>query len=103
MTVRSENVKRFMSHAEDCKKPSQLEYQTNGGDWVIAASEYIVELDERIKEFEDHIVKLENGVTFLCEFIETAELAPINKDWDVPGVVRYGLGLLKKPTQEQQQ
>ena len=50
--VRNKNVERFMSHAEDCKKPSQLEYQTNGGDWAIAASDYIIELESRNLEIK---------------------------------------------------
>jgi CRISPR/Cas system CMR-associated protein Cmr5 small subunit len=71
------------------------------GDWIKETEDENTLLKAKINvELGDHIVKLENGIRFLCEFIETAELVPINKDWGVPGVVRYGLELLKKPTQE---
>lgn len=42
-----------MSHAEDCKKPETLEYQTNGGDWAIAAANYISALEKENIEWEE--------------------------------------------------
>jgi hypothetical protein len=59
--MRSEKVERFMDHADDCKKPETLEYQTNGGDWAIAVAKYIVELENT----NESMARIESRLTLV--------------------------------------
>jgi hypothetical protein len=46
--VRNKQIDWFMSHAKDCKKPSSLEYETQGGHCTIEAARYIEDLEASV-------------------------------------------------------